>query len=78
MKDNTYKTLLNFKIIALTPIACLLTLKCHTKLCSQGQSYNKNEVLQFWMPDIKELSKHDRSLSHFGRNSHHVFGLKVE
>ena len=78
MRDNTYKIFLNFKIVTLTLIACLLTVKCHTKLFSQGQSYSENKVPHFWRQDIKGLSKHGRSLSRLRRNGHHVFGLEVE
>ena len=78
MRDNMYKIFLNFKVVTLTPIACLWTLKCHIKLFSQGQSYSENKVPHFWTPDIKGFSKQDRSLSRLRCNGHHVFGIEVE
>ena len=78
MRDNTYKIFLNFKVVTLTPIACLWTLKCHIKLFSQGQSYSENKVPHFWTPDIKGFRKQDRSLSRLRCNGHHIFGIEVE
>ena len=41
-----------------------------------GPGFMKRQVLHFWTPHIKGLSKHDRSLSCLRPNSHHVYGLE--